>query len=186
MVRRAQIVAVNRRQEDLQTLLGQDDEIDRLESAILVYIGRLSQVEHTEEEGREMGGLAQIANILESIGDLVTTNLVSLGQQRVAEGIDLARLRDENTSQLIDAVTRNLEQAVTTIRQPNAREVAQVVAAKRVIEELAAAVRKSVLEKLQLADKKDLLSFRLATDMIEQFTQIAHFARRIAEITKEW
>ena len=186
MVRRAPTVALNGRQDDLQTLLGQDDEIDRLESAIFVYLGRLSQVEHTEEEGREMGGLAQIANILESIGDLVTTNLVSLGQQRVAEGIDLARLRDENTSQLIDAVTRNLEQAVTTIRQPNAREVAQVVAAKRVIEELAAAVRKSVLEKLQLADKKDLLSFRLATDMIEQFTQIAHFARRIAEITKEW
>jgi len=79
MVRRAPIVAVNGRQEDLQTLLGQDDEIDRLESAILVYIGRLSQVEHTEEEGRQMGGLAQIANILESIGDVVTTNLVKSG-----------------------------------------------------------------------------------------------------------
>jgi len=64
--------------------------------------------------------------------------------------------------------------------------VIQVVAAKGVIEELAAAVRKSVLGKLQLADKKDLLSFRLATDMIEQFRQIAHFARRIAEITKDW
>lgn len=67
MVRRAQIVAVNGRQEDLQTLLGQDDEIDRLESAILVYVGRLSQVAHTEEEGRRMGGLAQIANILEAL-----------------------------------------------------------------------------------------------------------------------
>jgi phosphate:Na+ symporter len=92
MVRRAQIVAVNGRQEDRQTLLGQDDEIDRLESAILVYVSRLSQVEHTEEEGRQVGGLAQIANILESI----------------------------------------------------------------------------------------------ATDMIEHFRQIAHFARRIAEIAKDW
>jgi len=86
MVRRAPIVAVGGRQEDLQTLLGQDDEIDRLESAILVYIGRLSQVEHIEEEGRQMAAFAEIANDLESISDILTTNLVSLGQQRVAEG----------------------------------------------------------------------------------------------------
>ena len=116
MVRRAPTVALNGRQDDLQTLLGQDDEIDRLESAILVYLGRLSQVEHTDEEGRQMGDLAQIANNLESIGDVVTTNLVSLGPQRVAEGIDLARLRDDSASQFVDAVTRKLEQAVGTIR----------------------------------------------------------------------
>ena len=67
-------VAVEGRPEDLQDLLGQDDEIDRLESAILVYVGRLSQVEHTEAEGRQMAGLAQIANNLESISDIVTTN----------------------------------------------------------------------------------------------------------------
>jgi phosphate:Na+ symporter len=74
MVRRAPTVAVEGRPEDLQDLLGQDDEIDRLESAILVYVGRLSQVEHTEAEGRQMAGLAQIANNLESISDIVTTN----------------------------------------------------------------------------------------------------------------
>lgn len=98
----------------------------------------------------------------------------------------MARLRDESTSQFVDTVTRNLEQAIGTIRQPNASEAAQVVAAKRAIEELTGAARKSLLEKLQLADKKDVLTFRLATDMIEQFKQIAHFARRISEITKEW
>jgi hypothetical protein len=42
------------------------------------------------------------------------------------------------------------------------------------------------LNLVQMADKKDVLSFRLATDMIEQFKQIAHFARRIAAITKKW
>lgn len=41
MVARAKIVAVDGGPQDLQTLLGQDDEIDRLESAILVFIARL-------------------------------------------------------------------------------------------------------------------------------------------------
>ena len=186
MVRRAPTVAVDGRLEDLQTLLGQDDEIDRLESAILVYIGRLSQVEHAKEEGRQMVDLAQIASNLENISDILATNLVSLGQQRVAERIDLARLRDETTSQLADTVRRNLEQAIATISQPSASESAEVIAAKKVIEELAAATRKSFFEKLQLADKKDAQSFRLASNMVEQVKQIAVFARRIAEITREW
>jgi len=185
MVRRAPTVAVDGRLEDLQTLLGQDDEIDRLESAILVYIGRLSQVEHAKEEGRQMVDLAQIASNLENISDILATNLVSLGQQRVAERIDLARLRDETTSQLADTVTRNLEQAIATISQPSASESAEVIAAKKVIEELAAATRKSFFEKLQLADKKDAQSFRLASNMVEQVKQIAVFARRIAEITRD-
>ena len=186
LVRRAPSVAMDGRLEDLQTLLGEDQEIDRLQSAILVYIGRLSEVEHTEEEGQRMVDDAQITMNLESISDIVKTNLVSLGQQRVAEGLDLARLRDESTTQFIDAVTRNLERAIGTIGHPSASETTQVVEAKRPIEDLAAAARKSFGEKLQVADQKDLQSFRLTTEMIEQFKQIAHLARRIAETTKEW
>jgi len=179
LVRRAPAAVVDGRLEDLQTLLSEDEEVDRLEAAILVYIGRLSQGEHTQEDGQQMVGLAQTANNLESVSDIVTTKLVSLGQQRIAEGIDLARLRDETTSLFVGAVMRNLERAIQTIDQPNASDMAEVIAAKREIEDLAAATRKSLMEKLQLADKKDVQTFRIATDMIEQCKQIAYFARRI-------
>ena len=179
LVRRAPIAVLEGRLEDLQTLLGEHEEIDHLESAILVYIGRLSRGEHTEEDGQQMVGLAQTANNLESVSDIITTKLVSLGQQRIAEGIDLARLRDENTSRFINAVMRNLEQAIGTIDQPNATDMAEVIAAKSEIEDLAATTRRSLMEKLQLADKKDVQTFRLATDMVEQCKQIAYFARRI-------
>ena len=179
LVRRSPAAVVDGRLEDLQTLLSEDEEVDRLEAAILVYIGRLSQGEHTQEDGQQMVGLAQTANNLESVSDIVTTKLVSLGQQRIAEGIDLARLRDETTSLFVGAVMRNLERAIQTIDQPNASDMAEVIAAKREIEDLAAATRKSLMEKLQLADKKDVQTFRIATDMIEQCKQIAYFARRI-------
>jgi phosphate:Na+ symporter len=171
--------------QDIQTLLGEDQEIDRLASAILHYIGRLSQVEHSEEESTQMVGLAQIASSLDGIGDVVTTNLISVGQQRLAEGLDLARLRDEYTSRFADAVIRNLEQAIGTIGLPSAGDASAVVAAKAEIDTLAAAARRSVLEKLKLDDKADVLNFRLATDLIEHFKQIAHFSRTIARTTQD-
>lgn len=126
--------------------------------------------------------LAQTATSLEGVSDIVATNLVSVTQQRLKEGVDLARLRDENTSRFADAVIRNLEHAVETMRQPGPRpgETSRAVATKAEIEALAAAARQSVLDKLQLANKADVLGFRLATDMIEQFTQIARFSGTIA------
>ena len=172
--------------EEINLLLDQDKETDRLESEILHYIGLLSQVEHSEEESQRMVGLSQVATWLESISGIVVTSLVSVSQQRLTQQVDLTRLRDETTARFADTVIRNLEQAIGTIGDPEASEAAQVIAAKAEIENLAAAARQVVLGKLQLADKSDVLSFRLAMDVIEQGRQIAQFARAIAKTTRDF
>ncbi len=58
---------------------------------------------------------AQIASTMEALSDLVTTTLASLGQQRLAKGIDLMPLKDEHTSAFADAVVQNLEQAIGAV-----------------------------------------------------------------------
>jgi phosphate:Na+ symporter len=128
----------------------------------------------------------QTATSLEGINDVLTTNLVSVSQQRLAEGIDLSRLQDENTARFADAVIGNLEQAIETIGQPSADKASEVVAAKTEIEMLAAAARKSVLDKLRLGGQADVLNFRLATDLIEQFKQVARFSRAIAKAAEDF
>ncbi len=186
MVQRVRTVVVDGGQQDLDALISRDKQIDQLESSILIYIGKLSQLEHTDDQGREMVGLAQIASTLEAVSDLVTTNLASLGHQRLAEGIDLARLKDDRTSEFADAVIRNLEQAIAAVGEANQSQAAQVLAAKKSIQALAESARQGVFAKLQLSERKDVVSFSLATDMIGQFNQIAHFARQIARIVEEW
>jgi phosphate:Na+ symporter len=167
--------------EEINLLLDQDKEIGRLASEILHYIGLLSQIEHSEEEGQQMVGFTRIASNLESISGIVGTNLVSASQQRLMHQIDLARLRDEAPTQFADTVIRNLEQAIGTISDPTGSEAAQVRASKAQIEDLAAAARQAVLTKLQLADKADVVTFRLAMDLIEHGRQIAQLARAIAK-----
>jgi phosphate:Na+ symporter len=167
--------------EEINLLLDQDKENDRLSSEILHYIGLLSQVEHSEEEGRQMVGLSQVATSLASISGIVGIDLVAVSQQRLTQQVDLTRLRDEATLRFADAVIQNLEQAVGTIDDPEVSEAPHVIAAKAEIESLAATARQVVLAKLQLADKSDVLSFRLAADLIEQGRQIARFARAIAK-----
>jgi phosphate:Na+ symporter len=97
----------------------------------------------------------------------------------------LARLKDDRASEFAHAVIRNLEQAIACIRQSEPSQAARVLAAKKPILELAESARQSLLAKLQLSERKDVASFSLASDMIEQFKQIAHFARQIARIAEE-
>jgi phosphate:Na+ symporter len=171
--------------EDIKRLLDEDKEVDRLSEEILHYIGRLSQGEHSEHEGQQLVGLAQIDTSLESISGIVGTGLVTVSQQRLTHQVDLTRLNDETASQFADTVTRALEQAIGTIEHPEDEDISQVVAAKAEIEALAATARQGLLGKLQLADKSDVLSFRLAVDLLEQFRQIAQFARAIARTARE-
>jgi phosphate:Na+ symporter len=167
--------------EEINQMLDQDKETDRLALEILQYLGRLSQVEHSADEGQEIVGYTQVTSHLESISGIVGTTLMTVAQQRMTQQIDLLRLRDAATTQFSEAVIRNLEQAIRTIEAPDPEEVAKVVDAKASIDKLAATARQVVLAKLQLADKADVVTFRLAMDLIEQGRQIAQFSRAIAK-----
>ena len=83
----------------------------------------------------------------------------ALGHQRLAGGIDLARFKDERTSEFANAVIRNLEQAIAGIGQAEPIQAEQVLAAKKPIQELAESARQSLLDKLQLSERKDVTSF---------------------------
>lgn len=182
-VRRGAATVVSGKVDDISTLLNEDKETRRLAAAILHYIGRATQEKHTGDESRQMVDLAQAVTSLEGISDVMTTSLVSVSQQRQAEGVDLTRLRDEHTARFGQAVITNLERAVGTIGEPDAAKAAEVIAAKAEIDALAASARHSVLGKLRLDQKADVANFRLASDIIEQFRQVAHFARAIARTT---
>ncbi|SDR42886.1 phosphate:Na+ symporter [Paraburkholderia fungorum] len=172
--------------EDIRRLLEQDKEVERLAPQILQYIGELSQVEHSESEGQQLVGLAQVATSLESISSIVATNLVSVSQQRLTHQVDLTRLWDDATTQFGATVMLNLERAIATIDEEKDNEAAAVVEAKAEIETMATAARQAVLTKLQLADKMDVLSYRLVMDLIEQGRQIAHYSRAIARTASEF
>jgi phosphate:Na+ symporter len=167
--------------EEINQMLDQDKESDRLAFEIIQYIGRLSQGEHSADEGQQMVGYTQVASHLESISGIVGTTLMTVGQQRMTQQVDLLRLRDAATMQFSEAVIRNLGQAIRTIEAPEPEEVAKVIDAKAGIDKLAATARQVVLAKLQLADKADVVTFRLAMDLIEQGRQIAQFSRAIAK-----
>ena len=64
-----------------------DNAVDTLHGHIVTYLGRVSQEGLTEDQSGEFIKLLAAANDLESIGDVIETNLVSLGLQRIDSGV---------------------------------------------------------------------------------------------------
>ncbi len=181
VLRRGSVAAIEGKPSDLETLRGDGTEIGRLASAILHYLGKLSEVEHTAEDSQEMIKLIEAVNDLESISDVVSTNLLTTGQQRLAERVDLTSLRDESTSRFAAFVTEKLEETVAILGDANTAKSVPVAATKAEMESLAIAARNSALDRVKLADVQDVLRFRLANDLIEQFRRIGGLSLRIAE-----
>ncbi len=181
MARRGPMVAVEGTPPDLETLRTEGTEAARLAAAILQYVGKLSEAEHTAEDSQEIIDLIEVVNDLEGIGDVVSKSLIATGQQRLAERVDLASLRDESTSGFAGFVTETLQQAVALLGDGNTAEREPVAAVKAEMESRAVAARKSVLDRVKLADMQDVLRFRLANDLIEQLRQIGRLSLRIAE-----
>jgi phosphate:Na+ symporter len=180
LARRGPVVAVAGKPPDLETLRNDGTEIGRLASAILQYLGKLSEGEHTAEDSGEIIKLIETVNDLESISDVASTNLIATGQQRLAEQADLTSLRDESTSRFAAFITEMLEETVAIFADVNNAKAVPVAARKAEMDRLVIAARKSVLDSVKLADVQDVVRFRLANDLIEQLRRIGRLSLRIA------
>jgi phosphate:Na+ symporter len=171
---------------ELANLLEENQNTDRLTSSILLYIGRLSQVAHSESEGKKMIGLTRITSRLDGIRDVMTHNLIPGRLHRMEDGARAPRLGDQHILRLEEAVTLNLEQVIALIRPAGTADEPVALMPQAEIDKLAANARRSVLGKVGLiTGKTAVLNFRQATDRIEAVRQIARLTWRMMETLDE-
>ena len=166
---------------DVEALRHDGTEAGRLAAAILQYIGKLSEREHSADDSREIIDLIETVNNLEGIVEVASTNLIATGQHRLAKQVDLVSLRDESTARFANFVIEQLAATVAALSGADGKPPVPVAEWRAQMQSLAIAARNSVLDRLKLADVQDVLRFRLATDLIEQFRQIGRFSLRIAQ-----
>lgn len=183
LVQRSAALVVEGSSADLTTLTDQDKAADSLSTAILTYIGKLSDAVHTDDEGRQLVDLARIVTSVDSIREVATTSMLALGQRRLAVGSDSKLLRGPDTSRFAMTVNEHLALAVSTIAHPAADVAQRIVGAKPELESQAGAARQGIMNALQLRSEESAVSFRQANDMIEHLNEIARLSRAIAKAT---
>ncbi|MBV8158870.1 MAG: Na/Pi cotransporter family protein, partial [Dyella sp.] len=181
LVEHSAALVVEGSSEELVTLTDQDKAADSLSTAILTYVGHLSDAVHTDDEGHQLVDLARIATCLDAIREVATTSMLALSQRRLSHGADAASLRNPDTARFASAVIEYFRLAVDVIAHPAADVVTRIVNAKPEIEAQAGVARQSIMAALPLRSAVDAINFRLANDMIEQLNEVARLSRAIAK-----
>lgn len=157
-----------------------DDEVDALHGHIISYLGEVSKAKLDDESTVELLSLMSVVNDLEAIGDIVETNLVSLGLDRLDRALEVSSETVEVISDFHATVSEALDLAMLAVTQKNELAAHQVSAMKKTIRsmELGAIRHEAVRLVADRSNRVDL--YRLETDVITHLNRIYYFARRVA------
>lgn len=183
MVRSALRTSLKGSVGELQLLQESDSNLDRLHETIVVYLRKLSKENLSERDSSELQDFLSVANNVESIGDMIETNLVAVGIEREKVGLTIGTKTESILADLHREVCWAVENAVDAFSREDQELAQQVIDAKMRISELAARAEAHLSSRLKADDPNRLAAFRLESEIMEYMRRMYYFAKRIAKTT---
>jgi phosphate:Na+ symporter len=167
--------------EDLLKVREMDEAVDALHGRIIVYLGQLSRKGMGEEDARRLVGLMEAANDLENIGDVIETNLVTQGLQRLDEGIRVSEATREVLEAFHKAVQKALDLSLQAVSQRNTEAARAVLGMKEAINALADAATVHEAQRLVADEPRRIEAYTLEVDILKNQKRVFYFAKRMAK-----
>jgi len=168
--------------DDLAEIEAMDDEVDALHGLLLEYLGRVSQEQISGASSDELLDLFEATNSLEAIGDIIESNIVALGYQRIDAAIEVSAETRAVLSEYYEAVTEALELALVALTQKDESAARRVSGMKSHIKALERAATRHEGERLVADEPNRIPTYRFEMDLITHLKRIYFFARRIARV----
>ncbi|MDH5373330.1 MAG: Na/Pi cotransporter family protein, partial [Acidimicrobiia bacterium] len=97
---------------DLDEVEATDDAVDALHGQIIEYLGAISKTSLTEREIGDLLRLMEATNDIENIGDIIETNLVQLGRERIVEQVFISEKTVQVITEYHETIGRALDSAL--------------------------------------------------------------------------
>lgn len=158
-----------------------DDDVDALHGHVIVYLGKVSQKVLTEDQTLELVNLMAAANDLENIGDVIETELVHLGNQRISEGISVSPSTREILEKIYNSVAETTDLAIRAVVENDAVAAKDVIAKKADINRLMMSAAMHESKRLVVEEPNRLAAYTIEMDIIEKLKRTYYFAKRMAK-----
>ena len=165
--------------ESIDRLVEADNDVDVHHRDLVGYLTRVGSQPMADVETREFVGVLGAANDLESIGDVIETNLVRIARRRADLGIVFDAQAEARIRGLHAEVHQALSLACRGLIEQDDDAAQRAIDAKAMVHELVDHVVASVMAD-GFTGSTSLESYTLERDIAEQLRRIAHVARRIA------
>ncbi|MBF0195144.1 MAG: Na/Pi cotransporter family protein [Magnetococcales bacterium] len=100
-----------------------DVAVDKMHANLIEYLGKISRTNLSPEQSKELMALINVADNLEGIGDTIETNLVYLGEQRLAKGVEISEGTVESINSFHQLVNHGLELSLRAITEDDTESI---------------------------------------------------------------
>ena len=164
----------------LDELADSDQEVDVLYGQIVTYLGRLSQGSLTQAQTATLMNLTTAANEIESIGDVVETDLVALGHRRLDSGIAASEETRELLGHLHELVLDAFRKALKGMKNVDPGRARDVLGHAARISQLAHQIELHQVNRLTADAPERLALYSLELDLLDRLRRIYQHANRLA------
>jgi len=168
--------------EDLKQIAEMDDGVDLLHGQIVTYLGKISRHSLTEEQTAEFLKLMETTNDLENIGDIIETNLVMLGNDRIEEQVSISEPTQDVIREFHGAVIKALVAAMQAATQKSEEAANVVIEMKGEINRLADSAALHQARRLVAEEPNRLPAYTVEMDILQNLKRIYYFAKRMARL----
>jgi phosphate:Na+ symporter len=158
-----------------------DDEVDILHGDVVTYLGDISQKALTEEQTHELVNLMSAVNDLENIGDIIETDMVHLGDERIRDGVSISKQTQLLLKELHDAVSDTAHMAFNAVTENNEVVAQEVISRKADINRKMDSAAMHEAQRLVAEEPNRLPAYVLEMDIIEKLKRIYYFSKRMAK-----
>jgi phosphate:Na+ symporter len=158
-----------------------DDEVDILHGHVVAYLGRISQKSLTDEQTHELLHLMSAVNDLENIGDIIETDLVSLGNKRIEQDVAISESTRAVLENLHETITFTVELALKAVEEYDQKAAQEVIARKGDINQLMESAAMHEAKRLVAEEPNRLAAYTLEMDILEKLKRIYYFAKRMSK-----
>jgi phosphate:Na+ symporter len=158
-----------------------DEEVDALHGCIVTYLANISKQSLTENQTTELMSLMSAVNDLENIGDIIETDIIHLGNERLASNLSISKETEKVLSKLNDVITTMTELAIDAVMTVDKQGAHEIIAMKDDINKLIDSASIHQIDRLTVNEPDRLALYTIEIDTIEKFKRIYYFAKRIAK-----
>ena len=164
----------------LETITKMDDQVDVLQTHILRYLGHIRKQKLTAEQSHEFQILMNSTDYLEHIGDIIETDIVGIGKQKVAQGLQASETMRAMLIGLFSTVSQALNASVQAIRDNNQQAAQEVVALKEMVNYQINEALAHQAGRLVEDEPTRIALFRMEMDSVDSLKRVHTLAKRIA------
>jgi len=158
-----------------------DDEVDILHGHIVTYLGHISRNALTDEQTGELVNLMAAVNDLENIGDIIETDLVTLGYKRIEEAVSISDSTQAVLDNLHDVISAAADKAMSAVIDNDQHAAQEVIAMKADIQRLMDSAAMHQAQRLVAEEPNRLAAYTVEMDIIEKLKRVYYFSKRMAK-----